>query len=144
MPLPDPDSSTVIKQGTPGPAKAILIVEDEHLLRTAIVKGLNKRGFLMTEARDGTEAIQLLTDHPGEFAVMLLDLALPGTPSRDVLIKACSVRPLMKVIITSAHPRSAAETLLCDLPISHFIRKPYTIAEISELIRTVLESPQSV
>ena len=123
--------------GVPSGGPAILIVEDEEFLRVAIAKGLHKRGFLVLEARDGTQAIRLISDHQGEIAVMLLDISLPGASSRDVFLKAQDLRPKMEIIVTSAHPRRAAESHLEGLQFTHFLRKPYSISHLAGLISSL-------
>ncbi len=130
MPLPS------LAEGMPQ-SITMLLVEDEELLRIAVAKGLRKRGLAVIEARDGAEAIEILLTHPESIDVMLLDLTLPGVSSRDVFLKARSERPETKVIVTSAHPKTAVDSFFEGLSISLFIRKPYSVADLTQLVRSL-------
>ena len=73
-------------------AGMILVVEDEAPLRFAVTKFLRKKGFRVIEAADGTVALNLIREHKDAIAVVLLDITLPGAPSRDVYAEACRAR----------------------------------------------------
>jgi two-component system, cell cycle sensor histidine kinase and response regulator CckA len=113
-----------------------LIVEDEDLLRRAAAKMLHKSGFSVLEAADGTTAIAAIR---GDSAidVLLLDVTLPGTRSRDVLAEARCIRPGIRVIVTSAYGEEFAATSLRS-EVERFIRKPYLLRDLMELVRRTL------
>ncbi|HTP34006.1 MAG TPA: PAS domain-containing protein [Candidatus Acidoferrales bacterium] len=131
---PGPDSHAASTGETR--AAIALIVEDENTLRTATAKMLRKSGFSVLEAADGTEAIAVIRgDSPID--VLLLDVTLPGAPSRDVLVEARRLRPAMRVIVTSAYgPEVAAASLRAE--VERFIRKPYLLHDLVGLIRQTL------
>ncbi|HXK04170.1 MAG TPA: PAS domain-containing protein [Verrucomicrobiae bacterium] len=122
-------------------AATALIVEDENTLLTASAKMLRRSGFSVLEAADGTEAVAVIRgDSPID--VLLLDVTLPGTPSRDVLAEARRLRPAMRVIVTSAYgPEVAAASLHTE--VERFIRKPYSLHDLVGLIRQTLSSTSS-
>ena len=111
----------------------ILMVEDEAILRSAVAKGLQKRGFRVLEAGDGNHAMHLLATYEGEIHLMVLDVTLPGIPSPEVFKGAQRLRPDMRVVITSAHPRKTAELCFEGIQIRQFIRKPYSVSELVTL-----------
>ena len=69
--------------------------------------------------------------------VLFLDVTLPGTPSWNVLEEARRIRPEMRVIVTSAYSKELAEEAL-GAPIALFIRKPYRLAELTDLLRQAM------
>src|SRR3954454_10817803 len=87
----------------------ILLVEDEGLLRSAISTMLQHNHYSVLEAGDGTIAVELLRQFPGNIDLVLLDATLPGLSSRDVLCDARRLRPGMPVIVTSALDADAAD-----------------------------------
>jgi PAS domain S-box-containing protein len=120
----------------PSGATTILIVEDEETIRLAVSKMLRKRGLSVIEAADGGAAIDLLRAHANEIGVILLDMTLPGTSSREVFDEARRLRSDIKAILTSAYSREIAAR---DWPqVEDFIRKPYQIYELVRLLQTVL------
>jgi len=118
------------------PASAtVLVVEDEVVLRNAVSRILRKRGFTVIEAKDGTAALDLIRDHKEVIDLMLLDLTLPGMSSRDVFEQARKLRPDIKVVLTSAYSREAADASFAGQPVERFIRKPFRLEDLMSLLR---------
>ncbi len=113
-----------------------LIVEDEHPLRHAAAKMLRKSGLSVLEAPDGTAAIEAIRGGSA-IDVLLLDVTLPGAPSREVLAEAKRLRPGMRVIIASAYGREFAATAL-QANVERFLRKPYSLHDLLGLVRQTL------
>ena len=115
----------------------ILFVEDEEGLRTAVASMLRKKDFNVLEAADGTSAIDLLRAN-GEISALILDVCLPGLPSKDVLEEARRIQPAIPVIVASAFSQNTAESSFEGLHVDCFIRKPYRLAVLMELLETLL------
>jgi PAS domain S-box-containing protein len=113
--------------------RTILIVEDEESLRQSISKMARKVGHSVIEASNGSEALDLIRAYQPHIDVLLLDVTLPRAPSRDVFGEARRLRPDMRVIVTSAYSEAMAASSL-GVPPQHFIRKPYRLGELMELI----------
>jgi CheY-like chemotaxis protein len=107
---------------------AVLIVEDEFLLRMNAVEMIKEAGFEVVEAGNADEAIAILENRL-DIRVVFTDIQMPG--SMDGLKLAAAVRsrwPPIKIIATSAH------CSICegDLPKGGvFLPKPYTSDRIS-------------
>jgi DNA-binding NtrC family response regulator len=112
----------------------VLVVEDEDPLRQAVIKMLSKSGFSVIEASDGSAALKAMRAHRPPIDVLLLDISLPGTPSREVFEEARRLRPEMRVIVTSAYGADVAAASL-QVRIERFIRKPYSLGNLVDLIR---------
>lgn len=114
------------------PKIAVLVVEDEPLVRMDIVSELEDQGFHVLEAGNALEAIALLGDNP-VVNVVFTDVDMPGGVDGLKLARIIKERsPQIQVVVTSGH-RVVADT---DLPPSvKFIPKPYVSDEI---IRTIL------
>jgi two-component system, response regulator PdtaR len=109
--------------------QAILIVEDDQLLKFLTVKMVQGAGFVAIEAGNADEAVAILESR-SDIALLLTDINMPG--SMDGLKLAHAVRnrwPPIKIIVVSSRVPD------CDLPTdSHFFRKPYHADEmISEI-----------
>ena len=121
----------------------ILMVEDEEILRFAISKKLRREGFSVIEAGDGTTGADLFRENQTKIDVLLLDVTIPGTSSREVLEKALEIRPNLKVILTSAFKQERALTLIGGLDVWAFVRKPLPLNELTSLIRKAcLDEPK--
>jgi PAS domain S-box-containing protein len=118
----------------------VLIVEDEGILRLAVSRVLQKKGFCIIEAIDGSSALELVRAHKAEIDVMLLDITLPGVSSRDVFEEARHLRPDLKVILTSAYSRETVNASFAGLAIEGFIRKPFQMVELVGLLEAALSA----
>ncbi len=116
----------------PNSRLSVLVVEDEALVRMAIVNFLEDEGFEVFEARDSNEALRLLVAKPS-IHVMFTDVDMPG--GMDGLRLAAAVRdrwPPVKIIVTSGHRSVRLE----DLPKEAiFFSKPYNPDVVATTVR---------
>lgn len=119
---------------------AILIVENDWLLKLLAIDIVKESGFVALEAGNADEAVVILESR-SDIALLLTDINMPG--SMDGLKLAHAVRkrwPPIRIIVVSGAVRPAE----CDLPTdSRFFGKPYRaeamILEIHSLIGAKLE-----
>ena len=117
------------------PSVAVLIVEDEPLIRMGTVYLIEDAGFEVYEAGSADAAIALLELHK-EIRLIVTDVDMPG--SMDGLKLAHYVRgrwPPVKIIVTSGHVKVTVESLPAG---ALFMRKPYDPAEITHKVREML------
>lgn len=114
---------------------AVLVIEDEALIRMDVAYQLRDEGFKIYEADDASEAIALLERH-SDIRLIFTDVDMPG--SMDGLALAAAVRdrwPPVRIIVTSGHRIID----IADLPDgSVFFSKPYRHAEIVKSMRELL------
>jgi two-component system, response regulator PdtaR len=114
---------------------AVLIVEDESLIRMEVVSSLEDAGFLIYEAGNADEAVRMLEEH-AEIQLVFTDINMPG--SMDGLKLAHYARgrwPPVKIIVTSGKSKVQGQ----DLPAGAiFIGKPYHFDHITHRVREML------
>ena len=125
-------------EGGPIMTGSVLLIEDEEGLRITVAKMLRKQGLTVIEAADGWAAMDLIRNPQQEIQLILLDRTIPGAPSYEVFTEAVKRRPEVKVLLTSAYSREAAESSFDAPQLKGFIRKPYQIAELVELLRKTI------
>jgi PAS domain S-box-containing protein len=118
----------------------VLVVEDETSLREAIAKILRKNGFEVLEAHNGSAAIDLLRSNRNGINVILLDMTMPGPSSHEVVAEAVEARPDVRVILTSAYGEEIAKAAGSAPQIRGFLRKPFRLEELMQMLRNVLSS----
>jgi two-component system response regulator ResD len=111
----------------------VLVVDDDDAIRRLIRLVLVRLGLVVREARNGSEAIEALTEE--EFDVVVLDLMMPVVSGFDVLdyMKTLDGRNSRVVVISAA-----AETRIQQLDssvIQAIVRKPF---DINQLAKTIL------
>lgn len=114
---------------------AVLVVEDEALVRMAIVDELEDAGFEVFEAADADKAIDILTATP-RIQLMFTDVDMPG--GTDGLKLAAAVRdrwPPIKIIVTSGHRKVEIDSLPLEC---RFMAKPYNPDVVVRCIREMV------
>jgi PAS domain S-box-containing protein len=129
-----------IEQKVPDRSASILVVEDEATLRQAISKLLQNNGLFVVEASDGAAALDVIRAPDQHVDLILLDVTLPGVPSRTVFEEAKHLRPDLRVIVTSAYSEELSTSSL-GTSFERFIRKPYRLNDLMHLIHQTLKSP---
>ena len=116
-------------------AIAVLVVEDEHLIRMDTATSLEAAGFTVYAADNAADAISCLELHK-EIRLIFTDINMPG--SMDGLALAHYVRgrwPPVKIIVTSGYVKVRRD----DLPIGAiFVEKPYYPKAIAERMNELL------
>lgn len=110
---------------------AVLIVEDEFLLRMDAASFIEDAGFAVYEASNADEAIRVLETNDN-IRLVFTDISMPG--SIDGLKLAHYVRgrwPPIKLIVTSGHFSPSNEELPTG---TSFIAKPYQRERVTSCI----------
>jgi CheY-like chemotaxis protein len=83
----------------------ILLVEDRDDVRLGLAQLLALHGYLVADAPDGERALQKLAADPDAFALIVLDLLLPGeisgTDLRERQLADARLRPIPTIVITA-------------------------------------------
>lgn len=121
----------------PARQDAILLVEDDVLVRMAIADFLRGCGYRVIEAGNADEALALLAHAGIAIDVVLSDVEMPG--SRDGFALATWIRknrPGLDVILAGSVPRSVnAATQLCD---QRAVSQPFEAQGLLDHIRRLI------
>lgn len=117
---------------------AILVVEDEPVIRMDVADGLREFGFKVYEAGDGHEALQILAKTPVN--IVFSDIQLPGgLDGFDIARHVRAKLPGVPVILTSGFVRAdSAPSDMAD--VAPLVAKPYDLHKLVERFRTALAS----
>jgi CheY-like chemotaxis protein len=129
-PFPDP------KERCP----AVLVVEDEVLIRLVIADYLRECGFKVYEAATALEAIEILESDKAAIDLVFSDVRLPGEMSGFTLAQwVRKNRPGVPIVLTSGDARkSEAAKELCEN--EPFFAKPYDVQLVVSHIRTLIDA----
>ena len=119
------------------PQRAVLVVEDEILIRSAVAEFLRGAGYRVIEAADAGEAVAVFASGT-QIDLVFSDINMPGTMDGIGLVRwVADHHPGIQVILTSAisHARRAGEIGV------DFLRKPYRLAEAARRIGSLLKDP---
>jgi type II secretory ATPase GspE/PulE/Tfp pilus assembly ATPase PilB-like protein/CheY-like chemotaxis protein len=119
-------------------ARKVLLVDDEDSLRKVMKDLLERDGYIVTEARDGVQALDQV-DRIGP-DIIVLDLNLPGLDGYGVLSHLRS-RPStshIPVIVLTAKGDEDNEVRVFELGADDFLTKPFRARALSARLEAVL------
>jgi signal transduction histidine kinase len=118
----------------------ILVVEDDPMVRKAVVQMLDDLGCQTVEAEDGETAMARLAEHP-EINLLFTDIVLPtGISGIDVANKARQIFPNLRVLLSSGYPKKGIKENMPEAEDIWFIEKPYRAEELSRTLAGILEN----
>jgi two-component system KDP operon response regulator KdpE len=114
---------------------AVLVVEDDRVLRQAVASAVETAGLTVTAVSDGLAAIAALKAAP--YDVVLLDLGLPFVDGWRILGTLEGQR-LPSVIVISARGEERDKVRALDLGADDYLAKPFGADELLARVRAVL------
>ena len=115
--------------------QTILVVEDEFLIRMSAVATLEDAGFLVHEAQNSGEALEVLSRH-SEINVLMTDVRMPGLMDGLALIAQVRIdHPAIRSIVVSGNV-SAEQARKAGA--FGFVAKPYLAKTIVQAVHDTL------
>jgi chemosensory pili system protein ChpA (sensor histidine kinase/response regulator) len=115
----------------------VLLVDDSISVRKFVGQMLEKAGFEVTTAIDGTEALSRLEER--QFDVMVTDLEMPRLNGYELLEDVCR-RPAARelpIVVLSTRSGAKHQSLARRLGVSHYVTKPVTEEAFVRLIESL-------
>jgi len=114
----------------------VLVVEDEALVRMAIVDRLEEEGFLALEAADADQALAILVTNL-DVRLVFTDVDMPGSMNGIKLAAAVRDRwPPIKIVVTSGFRKVSLDELPAE---AQFVSKPYNADRIVAAFRQLTD-----
>lgn len=116
---------------------AVLVVEDEPLLRFHAVDLLEESGFLVAEAANAEAALDMMESR-GDVGVLFTDIQMPGRIDGMELARQVHERwPDVLLIITSGQKRPTCAEIPND---GRFVAKPYRGEDLVRQVTDLMDS----
>ncbi|SFR05639.1 two-component system, NtrC family, response regulator [Desulfoscipio geothermicus DSM 3669] len=120
------------------PGENILVIDDEMEVGTFFRRLLERKGFNVSTAYTGSDAVKLINSTG--FSVALIDLKLPDANGLDLLQHLKSRQPECEAIIMTGYGTTRTAVKAIQLGAFDYIEKPFEdITEVEELIAKALE-----
>ena len=126
----------------PGPRQAILLAEDEPIVRQSVGRMLRRGGYTYFEARTGQEALAVFADHGDEIGLALLDVVMPELSGPEAAMRLRKATPSLKILFMSGYPRDLFDTNEEARNLGPLIQKPMTEAALLAEVRRLLEEDE--
>jgi len=119
LPRPEAEALPPRREGT-----AVLLVEDDSMMRAATRQMLEEHGYSVVEASDGGSALQVLSANHSDIKLALTDVIMQGMSGPDLAMRLIESHPAVKVVYMSGytgqllaeHDGMSSETVLLEKP----------------------------
>jgi PAS domain S-box-containing protein len=126
----------------PGGVERILLVEDEPTLRELTSAFLQSKGYQITVAPHGAEALEICKKDRG-FDLLITDVVMPELGGVELAEEAKKLVPKMKIIFMSGYTDRALDEKTLKAGIE-FLQKPVSLDVFARTIRKVLDKTSEI
>jgi CheY-like chemotaxis protein len=120
--------------------ETILLTEDAPALRGTARQILERYGYTVLVAPNGTEALTLAESCRGLIHLLLTDVVMPGMSGRELAERFTAQRPEAKVLYMSGYTDDAVVRHGVLRPGIAYLQKPFTPESLAHKVREVLDS----
>lgn len=134
------DSAEVTKKIDLSGSARILLVEDEDAVRAFAERALKTRGYEVTEAVNGQDAMDILEDEDGNFDLVVSDVVMPEMDGPSLFNAARVKYPNLKFVFVSGYAEDAFAKNLPDSENEEFgfLPKPYSLKQLATTVKEML------
>ncbi len=117
----------------------VLLVEDEPLIREVMSDSLQDAGYEVMEFENGDLAIEMMSQPPRDFCLLITDFHMPGTADgSDVAARMRGVKPTIPVVIASGQPDVLQGRWQQDYGYK-LLKKPYLPSQLLAIVVSMVE-----
>lgn len=122
----------------------VLVLEDDPLVRSLIVRNLSTQGYEIVESAEGSETVRLYQEAMQEgrtFDIVILDLSIPnGMGGVRAMEKLRAMDPDVSAIVSSGYSDDPVMARPASYGFAAVLPKPYEPADMLRLVKSVLAS----
>src|SRR5574341_64711 len=115
----------------------VLVVDDEEIVRESLTDWLAEEGCAVEAVPDGASALRRVGEEA--WAVLLVDLKMPGIDGLQVLAEARKLQPDATVVIMTAYASVDTAVQAMKLGAYDYLVKPFEPEELSHMVRKILD-----
>jgi CheY-like chemotaxis protein len=123
---------------------AILVVDDEELVRNMARFSLQRYGYSVEIATDGQSAVDIFSSRPKEFDAVLMDLTMPVMNGEEAMRAVRRIRPDVPIILSSGFSEMEAIKRFANDGIAGFVQKPYTATTLARKLKQALRHEKAL
>ncbi|MDR0662143.1 MAG: response regulator [Holosporales bacterium] len=118
----------------------ILLVEDEEAVRLFSARALRDKGYTVTEAENGHEALTYFQDHPEEkIDLLITDVIMPKMDGPTLMKEIRAKHPHLKGIFISGYTEDRLLQGTEEVAGIAFLQKPFDLKQLAEKVRSMLQ-----
>jgi len=114
----------------------ILVIENEQMIRNAIIDSLEIAGYDVDKAETGKAGLILLSEMNVD--ILIANIALPDIDGMEVLREAKQISPETKVILISANGTSDSVAFAMQEGVCDYLTKPFSMNKLLLVINRLM------
>ncbi len=114
----------------------ILVVDDEEIVRQSLLAWFKEDGYEVDTAENADAALRLF--EKGKYALILLDIKMPGMSGMDLLVKLKEYDPDAIIILITAYASVSSAVKALKSGAYDYITKPIDPDELSHIVEKAL------
>ena len=111
-------------------SETILVVEDESGVRELACAFLKVSGYAVLEAKDGLDALDVVSRHQGKIDLVLADVVMPRMSGPDLVTRLRTIRPDTRAILMTGYAEYSGSDSQQVSPQAHVLQKPFSIGSL--------------
>lgn len=115
----------------------ILVVDDEELVRSALVAHLGEQGYETVSAASGEQALQIVRRQ--KVAALLLDVHLPGMNGIELVPQLLELEPSLAILMLTAVNDATTATLCMQRGAMDYLIKPVDLEHLGRALQRALQ-----
>lgn len=123
-----------------GRGRAVLIVDDDPVIRAFVARALTQAGYEIATAASGREALRLVADDRFRPVALVTDIEMPQMTGVELAARLLALRPALRVVMMTGDPERAATARHHPSLVDRVLDKPMSLAELLEAVEAVTRS----
>ncbi|MGQ0660746.1 response regulator [Sphingosinicella sp.] len=117
--------------------ETVLLVEDEAMVRAVAERALTRHGYTVLSAENGEAGLEMLA-REGKVDLLISDVVMPTMDGPTTARAARRTHPDLPILFISGYAEEQLRKSI-DLPNVAFLAKPFSVQQLAETVREVLE-----
>jgi two-component system, cell cycle sensor histidine kinase and response regulator CckA len=117
----------------------VLIIDDEDQVRMVTAQMLQRSGYDVLTANDGSDGIELFQHYAGAITCVLLDMTMPGVSGEAVFRAIRRIKSDARILLISGHSEQTVVSHFVEQQRVRFLQKPFTSQTLLQQVQQLQE-----
>lgn len=113
----------------------VLVVDDDPAMRNTLRGSLKARGYFITEARTGEQALEEMMERPAD--LVLLDVEMPGIGGMETCRRIRAAVPQAGIVIVTVRDSEEDRIRALEAGADDYVAKPFSFRELLARLRAI-------
>ncbi len=119
----------------------VLLIDDERIIIDVGALMIKKLGYKVMMTRDTNEALELYRKNWKKIDIVIIDMIMPHMSGGVLYDKLKQINPDIKAILSSGYSINGKASEILDRGCNGFIQKPFSLMELSIILRKIFVQP---